>query len=169
MSKPSPGPYEVESKRADCGQPPYFAIIAPAPEGISGPYIIADTLNCHHCIDPDEARANAELLAQSFSLARWKEEAMIVLAKWDKVYVELGGASLGEFISEASLREVKRIKASNAEILEALAPIKTAIEDKEDVRHDSWNPEAHVELTLTIAECRAVLAAIEKAKRPCDS
>ena len=52
---------------------------------------------------------------------------------------------------------------------DALAPIETEIENRKDgdIFHSSWNPDAHVELTLTIAECRAVVLALKKARGEC--
>lgn len=62
----TPGPWTAEIAYCDPGQPPYFSIEADEPPaGIKGPYNLADTLNRHHCIDPDEDRANAYLSASA--------------------------------------------------------------------------------------------------------
>lgn len=121
--KHTAGPLEVDTLN-HCGQPPSYALVAKPPYGVCGPYPIADTLNQHHCIDPDEARANAERLALCWNehdaLVDWKQSAMSILSAWDSVGEALGGATvadLGRSNVDIALREVKRLQAVNAELL----------------------------------------------------
>lgn len=50
-------------------------------------------------------------------------------------------------------------------LLAAIHPVAAAIRHTEDGVRDfpesDWNPESHVEITLTVAECRAVLKAVK--------
>lgn len=43
----------------------------------------------------------------------------------------------------------------------ALAPVIAAARDKTDIDADDWNPDAHIELTLTVSELKAAIAAME--------
>ena len=46
-------------------------------------------------------------------------------------------------------------------LIEAAKPILQEMKDKADFNHKTWNPDAHVEITVTIAECRALQLAAE--------
>lgn len=43
----------------------------------------------------------------------------------------------------------------------ACEPVVAEAKQRVDYQHDSWNPEAHVEMTITIAEIRAIDAAMQ--------
>jgi len=72
MSTHTPGPWYAEFVK-ECGENVgHWEIVAQLPAGLNpanGPYVIADTLNCHHCIEhhtygmKTEEKANAILLA----------------------------------------------------------------------------------------------------------
>lgn len=64
---------------------------------------------------------DARLTAERDALARWKAEAMIVLAEWDEVYVTLGEpGALGESKARASLTAVLAARSEAARLREAL-------------------------------------------------
>jgi hypothetical protein len=45
----------------------------------------------------------------------------------------------------------------------AVLPVARAIKDKVGLlKEDNWNPESHVEITLTVAECRRLFALLGK-------
>lgn len=54
--------------------------------------------------------------------------------------------------------------AASPDMLAALLPVLAEAKEKADFEHDSWNPKAHVEITLTIAECRAIAEAVAAAQ-----
>lgn len=54
--------------------------------------------------------------------------------------------------------------AASPDMYAALQPVLTEAKQRADYMHDTWNPDAHVELTLTIAELRAIHAAIAAAE-----
>ena len=64
MSQFTPAPWEVDHHKANAAamEPEYHTIEAKI-SGLDKWGVVADTLNCHHCIDPDEAGANARLMA----------------------------------------------------------------------------------------------------------
>ena len=59
----TPGPWELDSAKDADGR--YFIINGQAPKGINEDfgYPVADTLNRHHCISPEEDEGNARILA----------------------------------------------------------------------------------------------------------
>ena len=64
--------------------------------------------------------------------------------------------------------EAKRAREKNALIVQlrkALKPVFKAA-SHEDFMHDSWDVNAHVEITLTIGECRAIALALKKTLHP---
>lgn len=63
MSVHTPGPWEADG--AKDGENHYYQIDGPTPKGLDPkwPYTVADTLNRHHCISPEEDAANAHLIA----------------------------------------------------------------------------------------------------------
>lgn len=56
-----------------------------------------------------------------------------------------------------SLPELVKLSDSK----KALEPIHSALSNKADFEHDFWNPDAHIEITVTIAEARAIRAALK--------
>jgi len=64
----SAGPWELDS--AKDGDTRYQIIHGQVPKGINADfgYPVADTMNRHHCISPEEDRANGHLLAAAFDL-----------------------------------------------------------------------------------------------------
>ena len=61
MSKHTPGPWEADRAKMDEGGH-YYQIDGQQLVG-NLPYTVADTLNRHFCISPDEDAANAHLIA----------------------------------------------------------------------------------------------------------
>jgi hypothetical protein len=62
VDKHTPGPWEAE--QAHERQDLWWDIEGAMPKGLTpGRYNIADTMNRHHCVSPDEDRANARLIA----------------------------------------------------------------------------------------------------------
>lgn len=65
MSKHTQGPWEAEHHKSEppsaADDPGYWTIDGRVLADKFGP--VADTLNRHHCISPDEDRANAKLMA----------------------------------------------------------------------------------------------------------
>lgn len=59
----TPGSWEAD--RAYDGDNHYYQIDGPTPKGVNPrfPYTVADTMNRHHCISPEEDRDNAYLIA----------------------------------------------------------------------------------------------------------
>ena len=45
-----------------------------------------------------------------------------------------------------------------AEAVRVIEPVKREADNREDYMHPSWNDDAHIELTLTVRECRAAAA-----------
>jgi hypothetical protein len=70
----TPGPYEADFRPVRCGNDiAHWEIIAPTPASINsahGSYNIADTLNRHHCISPEEDEANSRMLAAAWEMWR---------------------------------------------------------------------------------------------------
>lgn len=102
MAKFTPGPLEVESHRADRNSGTYFSVEAPI---LHGTGVVADTLNCHHCMDEDEQRANMVLFAASQDLlaacramlectggsAHWQGETHTALLKIEAAVLKATG------------------------------------------------------------------------------
>lgn len=55
------GQWEADFHTDLPSEPGYWVVIGEMMTGVYGP--VADTLNRHHCISPDEDRANAKLIA----------------------------------------------------------------------------------------------------------
>lgn len=75
--KHTPGPWELDS--AKDGDSRYQIINGQLPKGINGDfgYPVADTMNRHHCIAPEEDEANGQLLAAAPEML----EALEAIAK----------------------------------------------------------------------------------------
>ena len=57
---------------------------------------------------------NQQLHAEIERLEAWKAEALVVLDKWEEVWVALGEpGQLGEFRADAACREAKRLRDDN--------------------------------------------------------
>ena len=84
-TKWSQGPWALDG--AHDREHSYYEIYAPTPEGLNDAYnyVVADTLNRHHCIDPDEDRANAQLISAAPQLYDACEYAMSMLEdiRWE--------------------------------------------------------------------------------------
>lgn len=65
---------------------------------------------------------------------------------------------------DADAAHVVRCVNCHDDLLAACRPVLAEANERADYMHDTWNPEAHVELTLTIAELRAIRAAVAKAE-----
>lgn len=65
----TPGPWELDSAKDGDGR--YQIINGQLPKGINGDfgYSVADTMNRHHCISPEEDEANAKLIAAAPEMA----------------------------------------------------------------------------------------------------
>lgn len=57
-----------------------------------------------------------------------------------------------------------RLISAAPELFAACKPVLAEAKEREDYMHDTWNPDAHVELTLTISEIRAIHNAVTKAE-----
>lgn len=92
MPKFTLGPYEAIKERTDDGIG-QFEIVAPTPEGLNPAwaYSVANTLNRHHCISPDEDRANAHLLAAAWDMWRDLHYAKQIHAAMRDQFAELQG------------------------------------------------------------------------------
>lgn len=66
-------------------------------------------------------------------------------------------------ITESEAEANARLIAAAPQLLAACEPVDAAAAMKTPFWEEDWNPDAHVEITLTIAECRAIRAAIAKA------
>lgn len=75
----TPGPWELDSAKDADGR--YFIINGQAPKGINKDfgYPVADTMNRHHCISPDEDEANARILAAAPETLRALENLLAYL------------------------------------------------------------------------------------------
>lgn len=73
---------------------------------------------------------------------------------------------VGDFIAAFSPSVAIRLIERLRELEGAIKPVITEADQKADWRHDSWNPDAHVELTLTIAEIRALARMAIKTSTP---
>lgn len=72
-----------------------------------------------------------------------------------EIPAELGEARSG---SVASKDDASRIIAT-------LSPVAAGIRNRcPDVNYPTWNPDSHVEITLSIEECRTILAVLDSAK-----
>jgi hypothetical protein len=81
----TPGPWDFDGC-TDTGKPSggdarYHQIDGPTPKGInpSFPYTVADTLNRHHCITPEEDAANARLISAAPELLTALKSALSTL------------------------------------------------------------------------------------------
>ncbi len=75
-------------------------------------------------------------------------------------------------VGTAEVAKFPRDKEANAtlmaaswSLLEACKPVIREAKEREDYMHDTWNEDAHVELTLTIKEIRAIHSAIALATK----
>lgn len=57
-----------------------------------------------------------------------------------------------------------RLIGAAPDLLAAIRPVLAEAKERADYLHDTWNLDAHVELTLTIAELRAMHEALVKAE-----
>lgn len=57
-----------------------------------------------------------------------------------------------------------RLWGERDELLAACKPVIREAEQRADFHFPDWNEDAHIELTLTIREIRAIAAAVEKAE-----
>lgn len=82
MSVHTPGPWEADG--AKDGENHYYQIDGPTPKGLDPkwPYTVADTLNRHHCISPEEDAANGKLMAAAPELLASLKE-FVGLANFD--------------------------------------------------------------------------------------
>lgn len=64
----TPGPWELDSAKDTDGR--YHIINGQVPKGISADfgYPVADTMNRHHCISPEEDQGNGQLLAAAWDM-----------------------------------------------------------------------------------------------------
>ena len=69
----SVGPWELDSGKFSSDDASRYQIIhAQIPKGIKGDfgYPVADTMNRHHCVSPDEDEANGKLLAAAWDMGQ---------------------------------------------------------------------------------------------------
>lgn len=59
-----------------------------------------------------------------------------------------------------------RAVGSELALLRAITPVHEAVSQAADFMEENWNDLAHVEITLSIRECRAIRRAIEQAALP---
>ena len=59
--------------------------------------------------------------------------------------------------------EVCEALKQNTGLLESLKPVRQEILDKHGVLDDTWNDDYHLEITITVAEAKKIIAAIGKA------
>src|SRR5690242_13714524 len=63
------------------------------------------------------------------------------------------------------LVRIEQMAEASKDLLAALKSVAAEIRNRcPDVNHPTWNPDAHVEITLSIEECRTILAVLNKAK-----
>lgn len=69
LGKESAGPWSLDS--AKDGQGIYYIIEGHVPKGLSekDSYNVADTMNRHFCISPEEDEANAKILSAAWDMA----------------------------------------------------------------------------------------------------
>ena len=53
-------------------------------------------------------------------------------------------------------KELRWLRKACKQLFAATTPFLYEAEGEADFRHPTWNPEAHTDLTVTIAECRAL-------------
>jgi hypothetical protein len=84
----TPGPWELDS--AKDGDSRYFVIHGQIPAGINADfgYPVADTMNRHHCVAPDEDEANARLISSAPQLLRVAKDAADFLLRTARVLDE---------------------------------------------------------------------------------
>lgn len=70
---------------------------------------------------------------------------------------------MGNHTSKNVTEANAKLIAVSPDLLASCLPVLREASNREDYMHDSWNLDAHVELTLTIAEIRAIRAAVAKA------
>jgi hypothetical protein len=80
MSEYSGGPWELDSAKDGDGR--YQIVHGQLPKGLSGAfgYPIADTMNRHYCVSPEEDAANGKVLASAWEMA----EALEMAFEWEK-------------------------------------------------------------------------------------
>lgn len=101
----------------------------------------------------DAPKDIVRLKAELANLKQWKEEAIEEAVRWFAVSDEIGGkGTIGERLTDIAIREVRRLKAVNAELLAAC--------EKMLAKFDSIRPEWSDETPM----CREARAAIAKAK-----
>lgn len=71
MAKYSQGPWKHDSAKDGDGS--YQIAHGKVPNGINGDfgYPVADTMNRHHCISPEEDEANGKLIAVAWEMAEY--------------------------------------------------------------------------------------------------
>jgi len=82
MSDLTPAPWDYECEEDEFGDSRYYRIQGPTPKGLGTefPYNVADTLNRHFCITPEEDRANARLIAAAPELLEAAREMLASMA-----------------------------------------------------------------------------------------
>lgn len=85
------------------------------------------------------------------------------LARIEAAIDAAGGTKL-----EANDVFIARLTAENAALRAAVKPVEAAAAHKVRFWEDDWNPLYHIEVTLTVAECRAIRAALAH-KEPSDA
>lgn len=131
MSDHSPGPWHV-SKRD--GRTIVRLVYDPVTETSREEEIAVVKHKIHGMV------ANADLIAAAPELKEWKESAMEVFATWDEVGETLGGVKtidLGISRAEIAMREAKRLKTNNADMLEALENLTEHLADMGLMNEDS--------------------------------
>lgn len=106
-------------------------------------------------------------------MGKVKEEASFTPGPWKAVPPAHGNPTeylcvqIGEDENYSTL-ELKpadaKLIAASPEMYDALLPILDEAKERADYMHDTWNPDYHVELTLTIAELRAIHNALSKSR-----
>lgn len=66
---------------------------------------------------------------------------------------------------EDLLSEIRALRRGKAELRAALRPIVEAAYAKDDLDHDTMNPQYHIEVTITVAEARAAKKALASKAR----
>jgi hypothetical protein len=86
----TPGPWELDSAKDTDGR--YHIINGQVPKGINADfgYPVADTMNRHHCISPEEDQGNGQLLAAAPMLYKALKQIEERMERWEKFGIQSG-------------------------------------------------------------------------------
>lgn len=82
--------------------------------------------------------------------------------------IKKGGVNTGSSANKPAVEPKGQAGHLVGRLVDAITPILTEAADRADYHNDTWNPDAHLDLTITIQECRDLADAVAKAKGVAD-